>query len=140
MQVSPRISGEKPGHLRFPSFFPSLLARDRRQRRHKARYPMYRYLPTVFLLPHVRLRNSRLDASVVIMLSMTLAHKWFGGSLLGRGAPGWALSKLSFDCLPTSSQYSLTKMIDSMSESLATHRRVIREQLRHPGVLRRSIS
>lgn len=69
-----------------------------------------------------------------------LGPQMVGGSLLGCGAPGWALSKLSFDCLPTSSQYSLTKMIDSMSESLATHRRVIREQPRHPRVLRRSIS
>lgn len=100
---------------------------------------MYRYLPTVFLFPHVRLRNSRLDASVVTRLSMALAHKWLG-VLLGCGAPGWALSKLSFDSLPTSSQYSLTKMIDNMSESLATHHRVIREKRRHPGLPGRSIS
>lgn len=32
---------------------------------------MYRYLPTVFLLPHVSLRNPRLAASVVNKLSMT---------------------------------------------------------------------
>lgn len=43
----------------------------------------YRYLPTVFHFPHVRLRNSRLDASVVIKLSMALAHKWLGGHYWG---------------------------------------------------------
>lgn len=37
----------------------------------------------VFLPPHVRLRNSRLDASVVIKLSMALAHKWLGGQYWG---------------------------------------------------------
>lgn len=62
------------------------------------------------------------------------------GGVLGCGAPGWTLSKLSFDSLPTSSQYSLTKMIDNMSESLATHHRVIREKRRHPGFPGRSIS
>lgn len=105
----------------------------------KASWSMYRYLPTVFLFPHVRLRNSRLDASVATRLSMALAHKWLG-LLLGCGAPGWTLSKLSFDSLPTSSQYSLTKMIDNMSESLATHHRIIREKRRHPGIPDRSIS
>lgn len=44
---------------------------------------MYRYLPTVFLFPHVRLRNSRLDASVVIKLSTALVHNWLGGHYWG---------------------------------------------------------
>lgn len=98
MQVSPRISGEKPGHLRFPSFFPSLLARDSLQRTvTKQGVQCTGTLPTLFLFPHVRLRISRLDASVVIKLSMTLGPQMVGGSLPGCGAPGWALSKLSFD-------------------------------------------
>lgn len=90
VQPCRRTHAGQPAHLRrktrpleIPILFPSLLARDRRQRRHKARYPMYRYLPTVFLSPHVRLRNSRLDASVVIKLSVALAHKWLGGHYWG---------------------------------------------------------
>lgn len=80
MQVSPRISGEKPGHLRFPSFFFAVGPwQTPRESSHKGRFSMYRYLPTGLPIPHVRLRNSRLDASVVIKLSMALAHIWLGG-------------------------------------------------------------
>lgn len=46
MQVSPRISGEKPGHLRFPSFSLAVGPWETPENSPKARYPMYRYLPT----------------------------------------------------------------------------------------------
>lgn len=139
MQVSPRISGKKPGHLRFPSFFlcccPVADAREQTQSQvSNVSVPAHSLPAPPRELEKPAIGRQRREQAI---------HDWptnGWGSLLGCGAPGWTLSKLSFDCLPTSSQYSLTKMIDSMSESLATHCRVIREQPRHPGVLGRSIS
>lgn len=95
----------QPAHLRrktrpleIPIFFSSLLARDSLRRTvTKQGIQCTGTLPTFFLLPHVRLRISRLDASAVIKLSMTLGPQMVGGPLLGCGAPEWALSKLSFD-------------------------------------------
>ena len=78
MQVSPRISGEKPGHSRFPSFLLFVGPREAPENSPSTKYSMYWYLPTVFLLLHVRFRNSRLDASVVGKLSMALAHTGWG--------------------------------------------------------------
>lgn len=95
----------QPAHLRrktrpleIPIFFSSLLARDSLRRTvTKQGIQCTGTLPTFFLFPHVRLRISRLDASAVIKLSMTFGPQMVGGPLLGCGAPGWALSKLSFD-------------------------------------------
>lgn len=105
VQLCRRTHAGQPAHLRrktrpleIPIFFPSLLARDSLQRTvTKQGVQCTGTLPTFFLFPHVRLRISRLDASVVIKLSMTLGPQMVGGSLPGCGAPGWALSKLSFD-------------------------------------------
>lgn len=105
VQPCRRTHAGQPAHLRrktrpleIPIFFSSLLARDSLRRTvTKQGIQCTGTLPTVFLFPHVRLRISRLDASAVIKLSMTLGPQMVGGSLLGCGALGRALSKLSFD-------------------------------------------
>lgn len=104
MQVSPRISGEKPGQLRFPSFF-SLLARGRRpESRFNVPVPARRLPVPPREVEKLAIGRQRRDQAID-----GLGPQLVGGPLLGCGAPEWALSKLSFDCLPTSSQYSLTK-------------------------------
>lgn len=57
---------------------------------------MYRYLPTVLMLPHVSVRNPRLDASVVIKLSMALAHKWLEGPATGVWRTWMGLIEIEF--------------------------------------------